>query len=66
MPHGAWEMIIEFAVILLCPIIYPLYLQRRGVPAARAWQGFGWFLALYLVIGLVALRAWLVKHPLLT
>jgi len=57
MPHGAWEVLVEFAVILLCPLVYPLYLQRRGVPRAKAWRGFGWFAALYLLIAAVALHA---------
>ncbi len=59
MPHGAWEVIIEFAVILLCPLVYPLYLQQRGMPRAEAWRGFGWFAAIYALIAAVGLHAWL-------
>jgi len=55
MPHGAWEVLIEFAVILLCPLVYPLYLRSRGVPRASAWRGFGWFALLYALIAAVAL-----------
>lgn len=59
MPHGAWEVIIEFAVILLCPIIYPLYLRQQGASRADAWRHFGWFAAIYVLIAVVALTAWL-------
>lgn len=55
MPHGAWEVIIEFAVILLCPLVYPLYLRSRGLTHADAWRGFGWFAALYVLIAAVAI-----------
>lgn len=55
MPHGAWEVVIEFAVILLSPLVYPLYLRRKGVSRAQAWRGFGWFAGLYVLIGCVAL-----------
>jgi len=55
MPHGAWEVIIEFAVILLCPLVYPLYLRSQGLSRAEAWRGFGWFAALYALIAAVAL-----------
>ena len=56
MPHGAWEVIIEFAVILLCPLVYPLYLRSQGLSRGEAWRGFGWFALLYGIIGAVALR----------
>ena len=63
MPHGAWEVIIEFAVILLCPLIYPFYLQQRGMSRAEAWKGFGWFAAIYALIAIVALLGWLRHTP---
>ncbi len=59
MPHGAGEVIIECAVIRRCPLIYPLYLQQRGVSRAEAWRGFAWFAALYALIAIVALIGWL-------
>lgn len=62
MPHGAWEVIVEFAVILLCPLIYPLYLRSRGLPRDEAWKGFGWFAALYALIAVVALTGWLQRQ----
>jgi hypothetical protein len=55
MPHGAWEVLIEFGVILLCPLVYPLYLRSRGMPRAEAWRGFGWFALLYALFAAVAL-----------
>jgi len=55
MPHGALEVVVEFAVILLCPLVYPLYLRSRGATRADAWRGFGWFALLYAVIAAVAL-----------
>ena len=63
MPHGAWEVIIEFAVILVCPLVYPLYLQHRGVSRTEAWKGFAWFAALYVLIAVVALVGWLRHNP---
>lgn len=59
MPHGGWEVIIEFALILICPLVYPLYLQRRGMSRGEAWRGFGWFAGLYALIAAVALMGWL-------
>jgi hypothetical protein len=63
MPHGAWEVIVEFAVILLCPLIHPLYLRSRGLSRADAWRGFTGFAVLYALIALIALFGWLGRQP---
>jgi len=44
------ELIVEFTIILLAPIVYPLYLWKvKGAPTAQAFQHWKIFAGLYLL-----------------